>query len=233
MRQLVSGVHKFQNSAFADKRQLFKSLAKGQNPHSLFITCADSRIDPCLLTQTEPGELFILRNAGNLVPCYGNANGAEAAGIEYALSALNVEHIVVCGHSNCGAMTALVNPEMVDDMPAVRDWLAHAFTTRRVMTENYSHLSADDAVNVAIQENVLMQIENLRSHPSVAARLAAGKLSLHGWVYRFETGEVFAFDPDTNQFDPIANSDRVPTARNLNVRIADSLTASGVAEHSS
>jgi len=207
MRKLVSGVHQFQKSAFAERRELFKQLAGGQRPHSLFITCADSRIVPTLLTQANPGDLFILRNAGNLVPTSGKDLGAEAAGIEYALSALQVEHIVVCGHSHCGAMSALVDPKLVEDMPAVAQWLSHAAATRRVLTENYAGLQPDAALNVAIQENVLIQLENLRTHPIVAARLAAGRLHLHGWVYRIETGEVFAFDPDEGQFTSVSHQD--------------------------
>jgi len=206
MKKLVSGVHKFQQSAFAPRRELFEKLADGQHPHSLFITCADSRIDPALLTQASPGELFILRNAGNLVPTYGKENGAEAAGIEYALAALGVEHIVICGHSHCGAMGALVDPKLAERMPAVRQWLTHAAATRRVLSENYPALSENEAVNVAIQENVLIQLENLRTHPMVAARLAAGKLHLHGWVYKIETGEVFAFDPIEGQFTTMSDS---------------------------
>lgn len=215
MRKLVSGVHQFQKSAFAERRELFERLANGQHPHSLFITCADSRIDPSLLTQADPGELFILRNAGNLVPPYGKENAAEAAGIEYAISALNVEHIVICGHSHCGAMTALIDPKPLETMPAVAAWLEHAAATRRVILENYSDLSQNEAVNVAIQENVLVQLENLRTHPAVAARLAAGRLRLHAWVYKLETGEVFAFDPDAGQFKTVSDSDEMPTPRSL------------------
>lgn len=219
MHKLVSGVRQFQKSAFAERRRLFETLADGQHPHSLFITCADSRIDPSLLTQTDPGEIFILRNAGNFVPSYGRANGAEAAGIEYALAALDVEHIVICGHSHCGAMTALFEPERVEQMPAVRDWLSHATATRRVIEENYPDLTGEAAVNVAIQENVLSQLENLRTHPMVAARLAAGRLSLHGWVYRIDTGDVFAFDPEAGQFTPVAAAFATPKARNLDLEL--------------
>jgi carbonic anhydrase len=216
MRKLVSGVHQFQKSAFAARRELFQRLANGQNPHSLFITCADSRIVPTLLTQANPGDLFILRNAGNLVPAYGKDLGAEAAGIEYALQALGVEHIVVCGHSRCGAMSALVDPKLAEGMPAVEQWLSHAAATRRVLTENYPGLSPDAALNVAIQENVLIQLENLRTHPIVAARLAAGRLRLHGWVYRIETGDVFAFDPREGQFTAVSDHETVSEPRLLN-----------------
>jgi carbonic anhydrase len=204
MRQLLKGVRKFQKDAFADRRQLFETLADGQHPHSLFITCADSRINPALLTQTEPGELFILRNAGNIVPIYGKDNGAEAAGIEYALTALGVEHIVVCGHSHCGAITALIDPDSATGMPAVASWLSHAEATKRVVEENYGSSPLEERLNIAIQENVLSQLENLRTHPAVASRLAAKKLWLHAWVYKIDTGDVFAYDPDEGQFAPVS-----------------------------
>jgi carbonic anhydrase len=203
MRELVQGVHRFQSSVFSERKALFEKLAGGQNPHTLFITCADSRIDPTLLTQMGPGDLFILRNAGNLVPAYGREYGAEAAGIEYALAALGVEHIVICGHSHCGAMTALIDPKSAEGLPAVEDWLTHAAATRRLVVDNYPDHAPEELLNVTIQENVLMQLENLRTHPMVASRLASGRLRLHGWVYKIETGEVFAFHPDVGQFEPV------------------------------
>ena len=215
MLKLVSGVHQFQKSAFGERRDLFRQLAHGQTPHSLFITCADSRIVPALLTQSDPGDLFILRNAGNLVPAYGQTLGAEAAAIEYALHALRVEHIVVCGHSLCGAMSALVDPGLARDMPAVGNWLSHAAATRRILTENYAGLSPDAVLNVAIQENVLVQLENLRTHPIVAARLAAGRLHLHGWVYEIATGDVAAFDPEVQQFTSLSHHESPARPRSL------------------
>jgi len=218
MRELVQGVQRFQQSVFSERRALFEKLADGQSPHTLFITCADSRIDPTLLTQMAPGELFILRNAGNLVPPWGKPYGAEAAGIEYALAALDVDHIVVCGHSHCGAMTALIDPKSAEGLPAVGDWLAHAESTRRLVMDNYPNHDQAELLNVTIQENVLIQLENLRTHPLVASRLAAGRLRLHGWVYKIETGEVFAFHPDVGQFEPVRDFEpktKPRTASNL------------------
>lgn len=185
------------------RRDLFARLADGQSPHTLFITCSDSRISPNLLTQTEPGEIFILRNAGNLVPPYGTPCG-EAATIEFAVAGLNVEHIVVCGHTGCGAMKAVLEPDTVDDLPAMRAWIRHAEVTRRIVAENYGGRSPDELLNLAIQENVLAQLEALRTHPVVAARLARGTLSLHGWVYKIPTGQVYVFDAQEEQFRPIS-----------------------------
>jgi carbonic anhydrase len=200
MKKLAQGVHKFQREVFGHHKALFATLADGQSPHTLFITCSDSRINPNLLTQTAPGDLFIIRNAGNIAPI-----GGEAATIEYAIAALGVEHIVICGHSGCGAMKAVLDPQSTDDLPAVRQWLAHAETTRRIIKENYTDESSpDELLSIAIQENVLAQLENLRTHPSVAARVAKGKVALHGWVYKIVTGEVFAYDTEEGQFRPLA-----------------------------
>ena len=209
MQKLVQGVHKFQREIFGGQRDLFAGLADHQSPHTLFITCADSRINPNLLTQTAPGEIFILRNAGNIVPSWGATLGGEAATIEFAIAGLGVEHIVVCGHSNCGAMKAVLDPKITEKMPALRGWLTHAEATRRIVEENYSHTKGEDQLNVATQENVLAQIENLRTHPTVAARLAKGKLRIHGWVYKISTGDVFAYDPEIGQFGSLADANVV------------------------
>lgn len=202
MRKLVKGIHHFQANIFSSQRELFERLAgDGQTPETLFITCSDSRINPNLLTQTDPGELFILRNAGNIIPPHGAANGGEGATIEFATVGLGVKDIIVCGHSHCGAMRALLAPNgLRDKMPALCSWLSHADATRRIVQEKYPGLSKSDQLNVTIQENVLVQLENLRSHPAVAVGLARGLLKLHGWVYKFESGEVFAFDPERDQF---------------------------------
>jgi len=201
MQKLVQGIHEFQQNIFAKQQRLFERLAKGQNPEALFITCSDSRINPNLLTQTEPGELFILRNAGNIVPPYGAVLGGEAATIEYAVSVLKVRDVIVCGHSHCGAMSALLHPEQAENLSAVRAWLAHAESTARIIRENYQHVQEEAMrFSAAVEENVLVQLENLRTHPSVAAALGRGELKLHGWVYKFETGQVFAYDAQEGQF---------------------------------
>lgn len=201
MQKLVEGVHRFHEEVFSSQQRLFEQLADGQNPQALFITCSDSRIDPTLLTQTKPGELFILRNAGNIVPPYGPNSGGEAATIEYAVSVLGVRDIVVCGHSHCGAMGGLLKPEQVAELPAVRSWLAHAEATARIIKENYQHIQEPTArLTATVEENVLVQIESLRTHPCVLAALSRRELKLHGWVYKFESGEVFSYHPVKHQF---------------------------------
>lgn len=204
MQRLVDGVHAFQRNLFSKDQQLFETLVEGQYPLALFITCSDSRIDPSHLTQTRPGELFILRTAGNIVPPYGSVFAGEAATIEYAVASLKVRDIIICGHSHCGAMGGLLNLDSLEKMPAVRAYLAHAEATRRIVEENYSHLTEpEERLTLTVEENVLVQLENLRTHPAVAAALARGDVKLHGWVYRFETGDVFGFDPDQKQFSPV------------------------------
>ena len=204
MQRLIQGIHQFQQDSFGRLQTLFQELAKGQNPETLFITCSDSRIDPNLLTRANPGDLFILRNAGNIVPPNGAVRGGEAATIEFAVAALGVKDIIICGHSHCGAMKGLLQPEDVKDFPAVAEWLSHAETTRRIMRENYSHLEGPALLTATIEENVLVQLEHVRTLPSVGARLKRGELRLHGWVYKIETGEVFAFDIHSGQFVPVA-----------------------------
>ena len=214
MRKLITGLHHFHSELFLPNKELFERLAHGQNPDALFITCSDSRINPNLITHTEPGDLFILRNAGNIIPPYGAAGG-EAATVEFAVAALGIKDIIVCGHSHCGAMTSLLHPENLRDMPAVALWLSHAEGTRRIVRENYADLDDQQLLNVTIQENVLVQLEHLRTHPAVAARLSRGEVNLHGWTYKIETGEVFSYRPDEGQFLSITE---VPLAPRLDTR---------------
>lgn len=200
MQKLISGIHQFQSNIFTSQRELFERLAKGQAPETLFITCSDSRINPNLVTQTEPGDLFILRNAGNIVPPHGAATGGEEATIEFAVAGLGVKDIVLCGHSHCGAIKGLLDLDSLNKLPAVKTWLGHAEATRRIIQEKYADRTGTPLLTTAVEENVLVQLENLRTHPAVAARLSTGKLKLHGWVYKIETGEIFSYDPQSHQF---------------------------------
>lgn len=201
MQKLVEGIHKFRADIFRSRQELFERLTGGQSPQALFITCSDSRIVPDMIMQADPGDLFVLRNAGNLVPPYGPVPaGGEAATIEYAVKALKIKDIIVCGHTRCGAMQALMNPDSLIELPGVRSWLGHAAATREIIRTNYQDLSPEATWKATVEENVLVQIENLRTHPAVAAGLARGDLKLHGWVYKIETGEVFAYDPVKGQF---------------------------------
>lgn len=204
MQRLISGIHQFQTEDFRPLATLFQQLAERQSPETLFITCSDSRIDPNLLTRSRPGDLFILRNAGNIIPLAGAAPSGEVATIEYAVGALGVKDIIVCGHTHCGAMRGLLHPESLTELPAVAAWLEHAATTRRIVADHYAHLPEDRKLVAAVEENVLVQLEHLRTLPVVASRLRGGDLHLHGWVYKIETGEVFAYDLETQEFSAIS-----------------------------
>ncbi len=213
MQKLVRGIHNFQVTHFSENQELFQQLARGQQPDTLLITCSDSRIRPGLLTQAQPGDIFVLRNAGNIVPPYGASSGGEGATIEFGVAALGIKHILVMGHSNCGAMKGLLQPESLTELPLVANWLKHAEATRQVVRANYQDCEGEDLLNAAIKENVLMQLDNLRTYPAVAARLVKGELMLHAWIYQIDTGQVLAFDPARSQFVPINAEYTLPVAR--------------------
>lgn len=199
---LIQGLNAFHSSYFNANRELFERLSNGQAPDVLFITCSDSRIDPCLITQAQPGELFVMRNVGNIIPSYGAASSAEAAGIEYAVQGLGIKDIIVCGHSHCGAMKGLLQiGTLSEQMPLVYDWLKrHGEATRRLVMDNYAGVDTDKLLKIAIEQNVLTQIENLETYPAIRSKLHSGQLSLHAWMYEIETGMVFAYNAALRQF---------------------------------
>jgi carbonic anhydrase len=190
MKRLIDGALRFQGEVYQEHRDLFLELAAGQQPEALLITCSDSRVAPDLIVQAKPGDLFICRNAGNIAPPYSDINGGVTATIEYAVAALNVKHIIVCGHSDCGAMKALLHPEKLNGLPSVKSWLHHASRAEVVVRENHPELDEKARIDALIEENVLAQLDNLRTHPCVASRLKSGTLSLHGWVYDIESGQI-------------------------------------------
>lgn len=200
--KVAYGVEHFQKEVFAEKQSLFRELAKGQQPKVMFITCSDSRIDPSLITQTDPGDMFLIHNAGNIIPPHGAAHGGIGATIEYAVSVLNVEHIIVCGHSDCGAMTALLNLQTLESLPIVKHWLSFAEATRAILDAETEELSAQERLDRCVRMNIPVQLDHLKTLPSVAARLYQGAISLHGWVYHIETGEIEVYNADTQSFIP-------------------------------
>jgi carbonic anhydrase len=215
MRKLLKGLHKFQSSYFPANQDIFEQLAEGQKPRVLFITCSDSRIVPHLITQSGVGELFVIRNAGNLVPPFGAANGGEGAAIEYAIHVLGIEQVIICGHSNCGAMKGLLKLEKLrTEMPLVYEWLQHAESTRRLIQENYSDIKGEELLAITMAENVVTQIENLKTYPVIRSKLHQNKMSIYGWIYDIETGEVLAYNPVTDEFEVpqtlLANSTSAP-----------------------
>ncbi|MBL1209181.1 carbonic anhydrase [Geminocystis sp. GBBB08] len=201
MKKLIEGLHRFQAGYFESHRDLFIELSHGQHPRILFITCSDSRIDPNLITQAKVGDLFVIRNAGNIIPPFGATNGGEGASIEYAIAALDIELVIVCGHSHCGAMKGLLKmSKLADKMPLVYEWLKQAEATRRLIIENYSHISEEDLLQITVAENVLTQLENLNTYPIIRSRLHQGKLSIHGWIYSIESGDILTYDPIVHDF---------------------------------
>ncbi|MFF4590758.1 carbonic anhydrase [Streptomyces sp. NPDC001388] len=183
---------------FGQRPEEFARLAEGQSPQVLFITCSDSRVVPALITGARPGELFELRTAGNIVPPYGSERPTgEAATIEYAVEVLGVQDVVVCGHSHCGAVGALVRGDDLDAVPAVRDWLAHAADEPGAADPN------DPTVAAAVQHHVLAQLLRLRSYPCVEKRLADGRLRVRGWYYEVHTGAVLEHRVDTDGFEAL------------------------------
>ncbi len=211
MQKLVDGVHAFRARYFATHRGLFRKLAdRGQHPETLFITCSDSRVVPNLITSTEPGDLFLVRNVGNVVP-HVTVPGGTAAAIEYAIEVLGVTNVVVCGHTQCGAVNAILHPESMDRLPFVKRWLAQGERVRAIVAERYAHLPEDARMLAAVEENVLVQLENLRAFPNVASRLEQGRLTMAGWVYDIKTGDVWEYDPESGQFGPIG-SPSIPPA---------------------
>lgn len=205
MKKIIKGVHEFRSGVFEKQQQLFERLANSQNPEALFITCSDSRVNPNLITQTDPGELFILRNAGNIVPPLGAGDNGEAATVEYAVAVLGVRDIIVCGHSGCGALQALLDPDSVKDLPTVSAWLKYGQSTQYIMDTVYKQVTDPaERLNIGIQENVLAQLTNLRTLPVVAAGLITGQIYLHGWVYQIDTGKVFSYDPEVGQFTELS-----------------------------
>jgi carbonic anhydrase len=208
MQRLIEGVHRFHNDQFGNYRSLFRKLSQeGQNPHTLFITCSDSRVLAELITQSKPGDLFVVKNVGNIIPpatVTGSPNSTAAA-IEFAVETLRVSDIVVCGHSQCGAMTALLGG-LPDGkaMPHLREWLKLAAPVREIMQSQYFQIRDESVrVDTAAEENVLFGLENLHSYHCVQERLMDGSLRLHGWFFKIATAELFAYDPEKKQFLPL------------------------------
>jgi len=210
MQRLIEGVHKFQTEEFGNYRKLFRKLSQeGQNPHTLFITCSDSRVLAELITQSKPGDLFVVKNVGNIVPpanVRGDTNSTAAA-IEFAVETLRVSDIVICGHSQCGAITQLLAKKPVsENTPHLRDWLNLAAPVMATIKKDYAHLPEGTAKETAAaEENVLFGLDNLHSYSCVQERLMDGSLRLHGWFFKIATAELFAYDPETRQFSPLVS----------------------------
>ena len=212
MEKLISGIHRFRTQYWSDNEELFQRLAeKGQSPEALFITCCDSRVIPTVITHSQPGDLFVLRNIGNFVPPYSenplDGTGVAAA-IEYAVEHLRVRDIIVCGHSDCGAMKALYKDRtLFAETPHIAEWLSHGDRTLTVVAENYPGKSKEERLAVTAEENVLLQMENLRTYPVVQKAAREGRLHVHAWFFEIGTAEVHAYNPEKGQYEPIQSEE--------------------------
>lgn len=202
MKKLVKGIVEFRQNVLPKYKEKFAQLAVKQSPDSLFITCSDSRVAPNWFASTDPGDLFVVRNVGNLVPCcnhdgHSTADESEAAAIEFAILNLKISDIIVCGHSDCGAMHALLDGRNKVASPNLRAWLRHGEASLQNLTKTVAGLSQ---VNLLSQKNVLQQVENLKTYPIVRERMALGRLRLHSWWFELSTGNIHAYEESKDGF---------------------------------
>lgn len=203
MSRFALGAIKFQREVFPEKQELFERLSIGQSPEALFITCSDSRIETAMITQTDPGELFICRNAGNIVPPHTNQTGGMTASIEFAIGALAIPHIVICGHTECGALEGAMHRERLANLPHVREWLGYAQGAVDIVETLGAGLDPEAKMRMLLEQNVILQLQHLKTHPTVAAALAQRAVTLHGWVYDIKTGKVSAYDETSQSWLPV------------------------------
>jgi carbonic anhydrase len=203
MNQLIEGHKRFLSEAFPARKNQFHLLAEGQQPETLFVTCADSRIVPDLILQTQPGDLFLCRNAGNVIPRAGEPAGGVSATIEYAVEVLRVRHLIVCGHSDCGVIRALMKPETLEQLPSVRDWLQHVEPAWKFVDDVELHAGELTRHTALTHANVLVQLDNLKTHEYIRRSVAEGRLQVHGWYYDILTGKIERYDDQQRRFVPL------------------------------
>ena len=205
LEQLKDGVRRFRANVYPKHAEMYaKAATDTQRPHTLFVACADSRVDPNEITQSAPGEVFVLRNIGNMVPAYGEMVGGNSAVIEFAVASLKVKHIVICGHSDCGAMKALLQPESVKNMPTVTSWLTNAKAALTVAETLHNKKEwRREILPLLTEENVLLQLQHLKTHPVVAGAMAMGELTVSGWVYDIGKGQVSIAEDGQRAFTPV------------------------------
>lgn len=221
MNELIGRVLRFEKDVYSSRSALYGKLASfGQSPKALMISCADSRVVPEHVMQAEPGDLFVCRNAGNIVPPFAQMNGGVSSTVEYAVCALGVRDIIVCGHSDCGAMKAVAEPQLARDMPNVAAWLRHSSAADRVVRDAYPELTNGELVRAISLENVVAQLAHLRTHPTVAAGIARGEISLHGWFVDIHAGQILGLDGENGQFVPLREDEPLPVALHAERRLA-------------
>lgn len=205
MNRIIQGIQHFQTQVFPAQRAMFERLAGGQHPEALIVACSDSRVSIDLITQTAPGDLFVCRNAGNIVPPHGRTD-AVAASIEYALTKLPIQDIVVCGHSDCGAMKGLLSPQALTEMPQVKSWLSHAEGALEEFEIDRVGPHSPEALAILTKLNIKLQLAHLRTYPRVSARIREGSLRLHGWFYQIEAGEVHSWEGSSGAWVPLSEA---------------------------
>lgn len=221
MNELIGRVFDFETAIYPSKNDLYVKLAThGQSPKTLMISCADSRIVPEQIVQAEPGDLFVCRNAGNIVPPYATMNGGVTSTVEFAVAALGVTDIIVCGHSDCGAMKALSDPTGLEAMPNVAAWLRHGSAAEHIVSNCHGELGDKERVRAISLENIIAQINHLRTHPSVAAAIAKGAMTLHGWFVDIHAGQVLGLDGETGEFVALRQDRELPVALAAKARLA-------------
>ena len=220
MNELIGRVFSFGKEVFPRQSDLYAKLSEGQSPKALIISCADSRVAPEHIMQAAPGDLFVCRNAGNIVPPHALQNGGVTSTVEYAVMVLGVRDIIICGHSDCGAMKAVANPSGLDRMPNVAAWLRHAEVAAQVVAEGYPTITPKERIHAISLENVVAQLAHLRTHPSVAAGIARGDISLHGWFFDIGRGQILALDGATGRFEQVVEGKPLPIAHKAEPRLA-------------
>jgi carbonic anhydrase len=205
MKRLLDGYARFRETAFPARKDHFHLLSEGQSPEFLFITCADSRIVPDLIFQTEPGDLFICRNVGNVVPPHGELPGGVSSTVEYAVEVIRVKHVIICGHSDCGAVKAAMRRATLNGLPTTQQWLGYIEDGWRSQGLEANQTGAESAVEKLIQANVLSQLENLKTHPEIRSGIERGTLEVHGWFYDILSGTIAAYDSESRTFQPLEN----------------------------
>lgn len=208
LAKLTRGVAKFQSEIYPAQRKRFEELKNHQEPIAMFFTCADSRILPAMLMQTVPGEIFTERTPGNIVPKYSDHVGGVTASVEYANLVLRVPLIIVCGHTDCGVVKALAEPTLTAGMPALQSWMGHSSTSGERLLREHPQVSGQKKIDFLTEYNVLSQLENLKSHPTVASRLADGELEIRGWIYDIGEGVVRSANPETGIFEVLTGESK-------------------------
>ncbi len=202
MKKLIQGIKDFREHKLAEYREKFSKLAHFQSPDTLFVACCDSRVVPNTFASTDPGDLFVLRNIGNIIPPYGATDALSvAAAIEFSTLFLNVSDIVICGHSDCGAMRAFTEDTIHYQDSAIKKWLSYAKPSYEKLLQ--LHTKSDISPNVLSRINVIQQLEHLKTYPEINARLASHKLNLHGWWFDLATADVSQYDERSEKFEVI------------------------------